>query len=120
MTSQIRLYDLEPATDRVLREVLMGLQKPVKELPCKLLYDERGSHLFNQICQSDEYYLTRTETAIMRRYVEEMVSGIGPGCLLIEYGSGNSAKSRLLLNTLPNVAGYVPIDISKEHLVRVA
>ncbi len=98
--------------------MLQGLQKPRKELPSKYFYNERGSRLFEQICLLDEYYLTRTELYIMQKWVQEMVSLLGPNCLLIEYGSGNSAKIRLLLDTLQTPAGYVPIDISKEHLAR--
>jgi len=88
--------------------VLQGLQKPRKELSSKYFYDERGSRLFEQICLLDEYYITRTELYIMQERVQEMVSLLGPNCLLIEYGSGNSAKIRMLLDVLQAPAGYVP------------
>ncbi len=110
--------DFKPGTDDVLKEVIEGLQQPVKRLPCKLFYDEHGSQLFDQICELDEYYPTRTETAIMEDNIDEIVSHIGEDCQLIEYGSGSSVKTRILLDNLPEMAAYVPIDISKEHLLR--
>jgi dimethylhistidine N-methyltransferase len=114
----LRFYDFEPQNDTFRSEVLQGLQRSKKELSSKYFYDERGSHLFEQICLLDEYYLTRTELHIMQEGVQEMASLLGPNCLLIEYGSGNSAKIRLLLDALETPVGYVPIDISKEHLVQ--
>lgn len=112
----LRFYDFEPQRNTFLEEVLQGLQKPRKELPSKYFYNERGSRLFEQICLLDEYYVTRTELHIMQQRVQEMASLLGPNCLLIEYGSGNSAKIRMLLDALETPVGYVPIDISKEHL----
>jgi dimethylhistidine N-methyltransferase len=97
-------------------EVLKGLRAPAKELPCKFFYDEAGSALFERITELDEYYLTRTELAIMRQHAREMADLLGPRCLLIEYGSGSSNKTRLLLDALPEPAGYVPIDVSEAYL----
>jgi dimethylhistidine N-methyltransferase len=116
----LRLHDFGPERAQLREEVLAGLQKSQKELPCKLLYDERGSRLFGQICELEEYYPTRTEMAIMRAYAPEMASLLGRGCLLIEYGSGGSTKTRILLDQLPDLAGYVPIDISRGELARSA
>ncbi len=99
-------------------EVLRGLLRPDKTLPAKLFYDETGSELFDQICDLDEYYLTRTEMEIMREHSAEMASIIGGGCLLIEYGSGSSRKTRILLDGLRDVLAYIAIDISREHLER--
>jgi dimethylhistidine N-methyltransferase len=99
-----------------LGDVLSGLRAPVKELPCKYFYDDAGSALFEQITALDEYYLTRTEIAIMRRHAPEMAALLGKQCLLIEYGSGSGVKTRLLLDHLPEPAGYVPVDISAEQL----
>ena len=101
-------------------DVLRGLRAPEKELPCKYFYDEAGSALFEQITELDEYYPTRTELAIMERHAAEMAGLLGPRCLLIEYGSGSSVKTRLLLDHLRDPAGYVPIDVSGEHLRRSA
>ena len=100
----------------LLDEVKAGLASPQKELPCKLLYDEQGSFLFDKICDLEEYYPTRTEVSIMDQYANEMTNYIGEGTLLIEYGSGSSVKIRSLLDALKNPSGYIAIDISKEHL----
>ncbi|MEW5988580.1 MAG: L-histidine N(alpha)-methyltransferase [Chloroflexota bacterium] len=112
----VKLYELP--SDSVLQDVLRGLQQPQKELPARWFYDEVGSRLFEQICELDEYYLTRTEMAIMQARVAEMVALLGRGCLLIEYGSGSSKKTRLLLDHLPEPVAYVAIDISREHLLQ--
>jgi len=100
--------------------VLQGLQDARKELPSKYFYDDVGSQLFEQICELDEYYLTRTELGIMLERMAEIVALLGPQCLLIEYGSGSSTKTRMLLDALHDPAGYVPIDIAKEQLLRSA
>ncbi|HEY7418230.1 MAG TPA: L-histidine N(alpha)-methyltransferase, partial [Ktedonobacteraceae bacterium] len=96
------------------------MQDARKELPSKYFYDDTGSQLFEQICELDEYYLTRTELGVMQAHTQEMVSLLGPHCLLIEYGSGTSTKTRILLDALHDPAGYVPIDIAKEQLLRSA
>jgi len=110
------LLDQEPSSESFLDEVLLGLQQSPKTLPCKYFYDERGSRLFDQICDLDEYYLTRTEQAIMDAYAAQMAAQIGPGVMLVEYGSGSSVKTRVLLEHLAEVAAYVPVDISRKHL----
>lgn len=103
-----------------LEEALAGLRQPQKTLPCKYFYDQRGSQLFDQICDLPEYYPTRTEAGIMADNITEMAAVFGPDCLLIEYGSGSSTKTRILLDHLPHLAGYVPMDISREHLFQTA
>jgi dimethylhistidine N-methyltransferase len=100
----------------LLSELLTGLRRPQKSIPPKLLYDERGSELFERICELDEYYLTRTELAIMEAHVKEMAERVGPDGLLIEYGSGSGLKTRLLLERLERPVAYVPIEISGEAL----
>jgi dimethylhistidine N-methyltransferase len=115
-TREFVVLDTPSDSDGLLDEVLYGLQKKTKELPSKLFYDEHGSQLFNEICQLDEYYLTRTEIQIMQQNIQEMAESIGPNCMLIEYGSGSSIKTRILLDHLPHLAAYVPVDISKDHL----
>jgi dimethylhistidine N-methyltransferase len=113
---EFALLDQEPSADSFLDEVLLGLRQSPKTLPCKYFYDERGSRLFDQICDLDEYYLTRTELAIMEAFAPQMAAQIGPGVMLIEYGSGSSVKTRILLDQLPEVSAYVPVDISRKHL----
>jgi dimethylhistidine N-methyltransferase len=114
------LLDLEPTTAAFLDDVVNGLSQSPKCLPCKYFYDERGSELFDRICELDEYYLTRTELAIMRRFAGEMAEQIGPEVMLVEYGSGSSIKTRLLLDHLPDPVAYVPVDISRDHLEQTA
>lgn len=107
--------------DSALRdEVLRGLRAPRKSLPPKLFYDDTGASLFERICTLPEYYPTRTELGILESCVGELASLAGPGCALIEYGSGAGTKVRLLLDALDNPAAYVPIDIAAEQLARVA
>lgn len=105
---------------RFLADALAGLTRRRKELPSKYFYDVTGSRLFDEICDLDEYYLTRTEREIMARHAPEMAVAIGPGCLLIEFGSGSSVKTRDLLDHLEDPAGYVPVDISRDHLLESA
>lgn len=108
--------NLRPPASRFRDEAVDGLSRHPKELPCKYFYDERGSLLFDRICDLPEYYLTRTELAITRRHAAAMAQMFGPDCLLIEYGSGSSLKTPLLIERLQDPAGYVPVDISREHL----
>jgi len=108
------------ARRRFLRDVLAGLRQSPKRLSCKYFYDERGSELFDQICELEDYYLTRTELAIMQQYAAQMGSAIGPGAQLVEFGSGSSLKTRYLLEHLDSPAAYVPVDISGEHLRKTA
>ncbi len=118
--STLPLIDLQPDTDSFREEVCAGLRSTPKTIPSKFLYDERGSKLFEAICELEEYYPTRTEIGIMERHVDAMAEALGPGVLLVEYGSGSSRKTRILLDHLTAPAGYVPIDISKEHLLQAA
>jgi dimethylhistidine N-methyltransferase len=101
-------------------EVLRGLQAEPKTLPTKMFYDQYGSQLFDQICELDEYYPTRTETAIMQANIAEIANEVGPDVVMIEYGSGSSLKTRLLLDHLPDMDAYVPVDISQDHLYQTA
>jgi dimethylhistidine N-methyltransferase len=109
-----------PASDGFLHNVLHGLRRRRKRLPCKYFYDDAGSALFDRICELDEYYLTRCELDLLRRHAAEMADAAGRGAVLIEYGSGSSLKTRLLLDQMREPAAYVPVDISGEHLGRSA
>ena len=96
-------------------DVLAGLSLPHKALPPKYFYDATGSRLFERICRLPEYYPTRTELKITRESLHEIVRFAGKGCALFEYGSGESLKTRLLIEALrPSV--YVLIDISEPAL----
>lgn len=118
--SSTRFADREPATDTFLQDVISGLSKDPKQLPSKYFYDARGSYLFDQICEVEEYYVTRTELAIMQRHVVDMAAQLGSGIRLVEFGSGSSIKTRILLDHLEQPVAYVPVDISREHLNRTA
>jgi dimethylhistidine N-methyltransferase len=109
------IHDLHPATGGFLDEVVAGLARPQKELPPKYFYDARGCALFEAICELPEYYLTRAETALMRSRSSDMARRVGPGCALIEFGSGNGRKTRILVEAAAPSA-YVPIDIAREQL----
>lgn len=113
----LKIEKFEPEREDLINEVLRGFGKPQKELPCKLFYDKRGSALFDEICELEEYYPTRTELAIMNENIVEICSLLGKNSLLVELGSGSSIKIRLLLDNLKSPSGYVPIDISAEHLM---
>lgn len=115
-TSSIEVLDFEPETSTFREDIVTGLSRFPKTLPSRYFYDRRGSQLFDQICELDEYYVTRSELAIMKEYADEMAEQIGPGTMLIEYGSGSSIKTRLLLDHLEDTAAYVPVDISRKHL----
>ncbi len=110
------MYDLAPSTEDFLSDVIRGLSMPRKQLPCKYLYDEAGSRLFDRICELPEYYPTRTELAILNRHVAEMARLLGPRCLVVEYGSGAGVKTRVLLDHLAEPAAYVPVEIAREQL----
>jgi dimethylhistidine N-methyltransferase len=104
----------------LVEQVLAGLRSTPKRLSPAYLYDQRGSQLFEAICELPEYYLTRTETGILARYAAEMAECIGEQALLLEPGSGSSRKTRLLLDALTDLAAYVPVDISRTHLLEAA
>jgi dimethylhistidine N-methyltransferase len=114
------LIDQHPDSDSFREDVVQGLQQTPKSIPSKYLYDERGSKLFDEICRLDEYYLTRTEMEIMDAHVSDMAEKVGRNVRLVEYGSGSSWKTRILLDALTDVTTYVPIDISRDHLLAAA
>jgi dimethylhistidine N-methyltransferase len=99
-----------------ISEIVDGLSAAQKQISPKYFYDERGSQLFDEITRLPEYYLTNTELGIMRDNIAEMVELVGKQASLIEFGSGSSLKTRILLEHLSELAAYVPVDISDEHL----
>ena len=108
------------SSSQFYRDLTCGLRAQPKRIPCKYFYDRRGSELFDQICELDEYYLTRTELKIMRRHAAEMARQLGHRSLIVELGSGSSVKTRVLLDHLCDSVAYSPVDISREHLLHVA
>jgi|SoiMethySBSTD1v2_1073268.scaffolds.fasta_scaffold230004_2 dimethylhistidine N-methyltransferase len=103
--------------DELASAVLGGLSRPQKTLPCRFFYDARGSELFEEITRLPEYYPTRTETGILRAGAQAMVERLPPGGVLIEFGSGSSLKTEILLDRLPGLAAYVMIDVSETALL---
>lgn len=109
--------DVGPAaTDKLLEDVLAGLGSAAKHLPSKYFYDEAGSGLFEQICATEDYYLTRSELEIMHLYSGEIASALGARVRLVEFGNGAGSKTRLLLSALSEPAGYIPVEISASAL----
>jgi len=114
--AKLRLHDLAPEQEDFRSAVLEGLARPHKSLPCKFFYDQVGSALFDRICELPEYYPTRTELGILTTAAPQIAALAGRGGVLVEYGSGSSTKTRLLLDALaPDL--YMPIDISRQHML---
>lgn len=113
-------HDFEPEQEDFLSAVLSGLSASQKTLPSKFFYDEKGSKLFDQICELDEYYPTRTELEILRQHGIEIAAKLGKNNHLIEFGSGSSTKIRTLLGAMNEPLSYVPMDISRDHLLSAA
>ncbi len=111
----VRHYSYPATTISFRDDVLRGLAAPQKTIPPKYFYDQRGSELFESICELPEYYPTRTEMAIMRENVDAMAKSLGPRCALIELGSGASLKTCILIERLAPLI-YMPIDISASAL----
>lgn len=107
--------DQQPTIGDCRAELLAGLRLEQKQINPKYFYDARGSELFEQITQLDEYYLTRAERSILANHADDIAHCCGSECVLIEPGSGSSEKVRLLLDAL-RPAAYVPLDISAEFL----
>lgn len=116
----IEVLDLEPAASEFLSEALAGLASSPPTLPSKFFYDERGSDLFLEICELPEYYITRTEQAILRESAAEMAESIGAKAELVGFGTGAGMKTRMLLEKLADPIAYVPVDISKQGLIESA
>ncbi len=119
-TKKATVYDFQPTTETMRDDVLSGLARDPKILPSQYLYDERGARLFERICETEEYYPTRTEIAILRQNMDAIVNRIGPRALVVEPGSGSGLKTQLLLDSLKDPAGYVPIDVAKQQLTDFA
>jgi dimethylhistidine N-methyltransferase len=102
------------------RAVIAGLGRAPKALSPKFLYDQRGSELFDRICDCADYYVTRTETSILQRRIRDIAAFLDERSVILELGSGASRKTRLLLDALPRATAYVPIDISREFLLDTA
>jgi L-histidine N-alpha-methyltransferase len=118
--TRIAFFDHSPEEESFREAVLAGLSRPDRAIPCRFLYDEKGSALFDRICELEEYYPTRTETSILTARAAEIARLVGPAAQLIELGSGSSVKVRILLAALEAPAAYIAVDISRDHLRRAA
>jgi L-histidine Nalpha-methyltransferase len=107
-------------SDEFADAVLSGLGRRPRSIPCRFFYDAKGSELFEEITALDEYYPTRTETALLESHGEEIAALAGSGRILVEFGSGSSRKTSLLLGALGEVPVYIPIDIAAESLREAA
>lgn len=114
----LRDDDRRPPADELVGIVQRGLRARPKRLPSWLFYDERGSQLFEAICEQPEYYLTRCEVALMAAHAGEMADVLGEDVRLVEYGSGSALKTNMLLEHLHAPVAYVPVEISTEPLRR--
>jgi len=110
----------EATRDDFAEAVLQGLARKPRSLPCRFFYDARGSKLFEEITQLEEYYPTRVETALLADHGAEIAAGMGDANVLVEFGSGSSRKTSLLLTALAAVDTYIPIDVSEEFLAEAA
>jgi dimethylhistidine N-methyltransferase len=102
--------------DEERQEILDGLRAKPKRIAPKYFYDQRGSELFDDICELAEYYPTRTEALIMHEHGGEIAASVGPRAAVIEFGAGSNSKARQLLAQLDEPLAYVPVEISGEYL----
>ncbi len=116
---KVHFHDMHPTADNMLEDVLTGLQKSPRSISPKYFYDEIGSQLFDQITETEDYYPARTEISILQKYKQDIVQSLNKNCLLIEPGGGSCSKVRIFINELrPSM--YVPMDISKDHMLASA
>jgi dimethylhistidine N-methyltransferase len=108
--------DAAPGQAELLADALAGLAAAPKTLPCKWLYDAEGARLFEAITRLPEYYPTRTETRILADCAPAVAQAIGPGAVVVEFGSGSAEKVGLLLDALRSPDAYVPVDIAPDWL----
>jgi dimethylhistidine N-methyltransferase len=109
-----------PVSDTFKTEIIAGLKQTPKRIQSKFFYDERGSRLFEEITGLEEYYLTRSEIEILRKYLGEMALLIGTGAVVVEFGTGAGVKTKMLLEAIENPQAYIPIDISNEQLAEAS
>src|SRR5690606_12277503 len=107
-------------TARFRRDLLAGLTRSPKTASPKWLYDAEGSRLFEEITRLPEYYPTRQEASLLRQVAPDWAARFGPRAVLVEYGSGASEKTRIVLDAARDLAAYAPIDISREALAAAA
>ncbi len=114
-SQRYQFFNQHPEIADFKQDIVNGLSAPEPYILPKYFYDEAGSRLFEEICNTEEYYPTRTEVSIIRDNIDSIAETLGKDCVLIEPGSGDSYKVRLLLDALRPIA-YLPIDISRRYL----
>lgn len=119
-SSQRAELDDDSETARFRAEMLEGLSRPQKSISPKWFYDAEGSRLFEEITRVPEYYPTRQEAALLKAMAPELTARFGDNAVLVEFGSGASEKTRILLDAAPNLSAYLPIDISPDALREAA
>lgn len=116
----IQFIDMKPKEADFRKEVIEGLSRVPKKIPPKFFYDAKGSILFEKITDTSEYYVTKSEEEILRDNGRSISEEVGEGRYVIEYGSGNSRKSGMLISSLKGPAAFAMIDISHDALSRSA
>ena len=119
---QLNRLSKSPQLNSLVEDIHTGLTGNPRMLPPKYFYDERGSKLFDQICQTKEYYLTRAESALLQKYADDIIAAVKPAAI-VEYGSGTSEKTELLIkaaNQHNDWVHYLPLDVCKEILIEAA
>jgi dimethylhistidine N-methyltransferase len=109
-----------PEAEEFARAVLAGFARTPRSIPCRFFYDAVGSELFEEIAKLEEYYPTRVEASLLEAHRAEIADLVGPSRVLIEFGSGSSRKTSLLIGALGKVPAYIPIDIAAESLKEAA
>jgi dimethylhistidine N-methyltransferase len=112
--------EFSPEQSEFARDVLAGLSGSRKSLPPKYFYDDEGSRLFEEITRLPEYYPTRSEISILKEHGKAIAALIPKDAAVIEFGSGSATKARILLEAAPQIAAYVPVDISGDFLAQEA
>ena len=109
------LATLDQQTQAFRQDVLAGLSAPIRAIPARWLYDQRGSELFDEITRLPAYYPTRTETALLEQVMPEIAALLPNGAAVVEFGAGSATKTPILLQGI-KPAAYVPVDISGDYL----
>ena len=120
MQRALSSHEIVDARAEFAQAVLTGLARTPRSIPCRFFYDAKGSALFEEITQLEEYYPTRTETVLLASHGAEIAEHVGGGVVLVEFGAGSARKTSLLLDALDEVRAYIPIDVSEASQAEAA